>query len=254
MLFGLKKRGEDTNDDGKEGGHPVEVVVVGVEVEDLGDDGSTSPLRTKELDDALDGGGGSLTDGEDGVSEPAHAEVAELVIKELASELLGKKRDVLDDGETHAPLAIEGELDDGRQEGLGEELDADELVDVVELGDDVETDLRKVVLEEDEEDVEEVLEGVFAAEDGSQSHDHGGERGAHLLRRVSGEVLDAGDDVRDNERIVWEQLAKIGHVLGGNRADLRFRVAQKGRKGAHNLRQENLRTKSLGDLWEKNEK
>ena len=78
---------------------------------------------------------------------------------------------------------------------MREKFDANEFVDVVELGDDVETDLRKVVLEENEEDIEEVFECIFTAEDGCESHDHRGQRGADLLRRVGGKIFDTGDDV-----------------------------------------------------------
>lgn len=89
---------------------------MGVEVEDFGDDGSSSPVRAKDLDDGLDGSNGGLSDRKDGVSKPSHAKIAQLVIKEFASELLGKEGNVLDDGETNAPLAVEGKLDDGGEE------------------------------------------------------------------------------------------------------------------------------------------
>ena len=69
---------------------------------------------------------GRLTDREDGVTEPAHAEIAELLIEELNAKLAGEKGNVFNDSEAHAPLLVLGQLDNSRKEGLGKKIDADD--------------------------------------------------------------------------------------------------------------------------------
>jgi hypothetical protein len=69
---------------------------------------------------------GRLTDREDGVTEPAHTEIAELLIEELNTKLAGEKGNVFNDSEAHAPLLVLGQLDNSRKEGLRKKVDADD--------------------------------------------------------------------------------------------------------------------------------
>ena len=98
---------------------------MGAHGKNLGDDGPARPLDAEDLGQLLEVDGRSLSDGEDIVSEPAHAEVSELVVKELDAELGREQRDVLDDRLSHSPLLVLGKVDDRREERLGEEIDAD---------------------------------------------------------------------------------------------------------------------------------
>jgi uncharacterized protein YggL (DUF469 family) len=51
------------------------------------------------------------------------------------------------------------------------------LVDFIELGDDVESHFREIIPEELQEEIEEVLDGVFSAKNGCQTHDDRSESG-----------------------------------------------------------------------------
>lgn len=93
---------------------------------DLGHNRVIGPLDAKDLRKLLKILSRSLADGEDGVAEPAHAQTAELLVEKLYAELRSEKGYVFDDGQSDAPLLVLGKLDDRREEGLGEELDADD--------------------------------------------------------------------------------------------------------------------------------
>lgn len=92
----------------------------------LGHNGLVRPVDTKDLSKLLKVLGGSLANREDSVSEPAHAQAAELLIEELHTELAGKKRHVFDDSKADTPLLVFCQLDDSGEEGLGEKLDAND--------------------------------------------------------------------------------------------------------------------------------
>jgi hypothetical protein len=96
---------------------------------DLGDNCLVGPLNTENLRELLQVLGRSLTDGENGVTEPAHAQAAELLVEELDAELRGKKGNVFDNSETDTPLLVLGELDNGGEKGLRKELNADDYSD-----------------------------------------------------------------------------------------------------------------------------
>lgn len=161
---------------------------------DLGDDRILRPVDAKHLGELAQVDRRSLADGKDGVAEPPHAEVGKLLVEEGDAELLGEERDVLDDGLPNAPLLVFGELDDGGQKSLREELDADDVVDDLELRDDVESDFGELVLEKLEEEGEEVFDSRVVAEEGRETRDLARERGADVLGSVGREVADAGHD------------------------------------------------------------
>lgn len=182
----------------------MEVVDVLAHLHDLGDDGLLGPLDAKHLGQLAQVDGRRLADRKDGVAEPAHAEVGELVVKEGDAELLGEQRDVLDDGLPDAPLLVLGELDDGGQERLGQEFDPDHVVDDFELGDDVQPHFGELVLEQLEEQRQQVFDRRVLAEQRREARDLTPERGADVLRRVGREVADARHQLRQDHLAVDE--------------------------------------------------
>lgn len=70
--------------------------------------------------------GSGFTDREDGIAQPPHAEITQLLIEKLDAQLAGQEGDVFDDSKTHAPLLVLGQLDNSRKERLGEKIDADD--------------------------------------------------------------------------------------------------------------------------------
>lgn len=91
---------------------------------------------------------------------------------------------MLDDGQPHPPLAVLGQVHDGGEKGLREELHPYDLVQGLQLGDDVETDVRGGVAEKLEEEGEEVRDGVLFPQERSQVVDSGGQGRAYVLAAV----------------------------------------------------------------------
>lgn len=96
--------------DCKTGCHAVQVVSLIAHGHDFGYNRLSRPLDAKDFCEFLEVESGGLTNAEDGVAQPGHAEISELLVEELDAQLGGEKRDVLDDGETDTPLLILGEL------------------------------------------------------------------------------------------------------------------------------------------------
>lgn len=195
--------------------HAVEVVLALDERQHLRDDVLLRPFRAELLGEAAEVVGRRLADAVHLVPEPAEAELPKLLVEELHAELRRQQRDVLDDGEADAPVAVLGELDDGREERLREEVDADDGVHLVELADDVQPDLRELVLEEEEEEREERVDRGVLAQHGRDAHDHPGERAAHVLARVARELLTEGlggrGKGRGESQSVWPQAPVPAH-------------------------------------------
>lgn len=85
---------------------------------DLGDDCLVGPFNTENFCELLQVLSRSLTNGENGVTQPAHAQAAKLLVEELDAKLRGKEGNVFDDSETDTPLLVLGELDNGGKERL----------------------------------------------------------------------------------------------------------------------------------------
>ena len=109
---------------GKARRHAVKIVGVLAHGHDLGHNGILGPLNAEYLGELLEILSRGLTNREDGVAEPAHAEAAQLLVEELYAKLGGKEGNVFNNGQTHTPLLVLGKLDDGRKKGLGEKLNA----------------------------------------------------------------------------------------------------------------------------------
>lgn len=84
----------------------------------LGNDRLVRPVDPKDFCEFLEVLCGSLTDREDCVTQPAHAEIAELFIEKLDAELACKKGYVFDDSQAHAPLLVLSQLHNGGQKRL----------------------------------------------------------------------------------------------------------------------------------------
>ena len=118
---------ELTHVDTEEACKPVQVVLIPGHLHHLGDDCVLGPLRTKLLYQLLQVLGGRVANREHMVHKPRHAEGVELLVEELDTQLPSEQRHVLDDGEADAPLGVLGQLHDGRQQALGQLLDANHL-------------------------------------------------------------------------------------------------------------------------------
>lgn len=92
----------------------------------LGDNRLLGPLNAKYLCELLQVLGSSFSDRENGIAQPSHAEITQLLIEELDAQLAGQKGNVFDDSETHAPLLVLGKLDNSRKKRLGEKIDAND--------------------------------------------------------------------------------------------------------------------------------
>ena len=79
------------------------------------------------------------------IAEPIEAQHAQFLVEKGSSELLCQKGHALNDGQAHSPLAVLGELDNGRQEGLPEHVHADDGVDSVQVLDNAETNVGNFV-------------------------------------------------------------------------------------------------------------
>lgn len=121
-------------------------------------DSPSGPLDAEDLGQLLEVDGCALTNAENVVSEPTHAKVAELVVEELDAELRREERNVLNDGLSHAPLLVFGKVNDGRQKRLREQVNADNVVDELELAYQLEPDIALIVFEQLEEKREKVLD------------------------------------------------------------------------------------------------
>ena len=82
----------------------------------FGNNSLTGPLHTKHLGQLLQVMSCRFTNREDSISQPTHAEVAQLLVEELHTKLAGEERNVFDNGQSNSPLLILGQLDDGREE------------------------------------------------------------------------------------------------------------------------------------------
>ena len=86
------------------------------------------PVRPKLLGQLHEVARGSLADAEDAVLQPLHALGPQLVLEELGAQLGGQQGHILDDGQAHAPVLVRGQLLDGGQQGLRQQVDPDHLV------------------------------------------------------------------------------------------------------------------------------
>lgn len=80
--------------------------------DNLWHNGAASPLYTKYFSELLQVLGRGFSDRENGITQPAHAQAAKLLVKELDTKLASKEWNVFDDGKSNAPLLVFCKLDD----------------------------------------------------------------------------------------------------------------------------------------------
>jgi len=190
-------------------------------LDDLRQDGPLGPIDAKDVGQLFQIDRGRFSNAKHGIAQPGHAQAPELFVEKLHAELRSEQGNVLDDGLTDTPLLVLGELHDGGQEGGREFLDADDcaargrvisrarscrgwrgsltVVDHLELADQVQPDLRKLVLQQLEEEGQEVFLGGLFAEQGSQPADLLGECGTDVLRSIRRQRSDTGEDSGEDD-------------------------------------------------------
>ncbi len=104
--------------DSKTSGHAVQVIRMLAHRHDFRDNGLICPLDSENLCQFLQVLGGSFSNREHGITQPAHTQGTELFIKELYAQLTSKKRDVFDYSKSNAPLLVFSELNNRRKERL----------------------------------------------------------------------------------------------------------------------------------------
>jgi len=99
----------------------------------LGHNSIVGPFNTKHLCEFLQVLCAGFTDAEDSVAEPGHAQVAELLIEEGHTKLAGEQRHILNYCQTYTPLLVFSQLNDRGQQRLRQQVDADDVVNLLEL-------------------------------------------------------------------------------------------------------------------------
>lgn len=115
-----------THGNGKAGGHAVKIVRMLAHSHHLRNNRLLRPIDAKDLCELLEILSGRLTNGKNGVTEPAHAEITQLLIEKFDTKLASKKGNVFDDSETHSPLLVLGQLDNCGKERLRKKVDAND--------------------------------------------------------------------------------------------------------------------------------
>lgn len=139
---------KETHGDGKDSGHPVQVVLMVAHLQNLWYNGSLCPLDAEDIRQLFQINRSRFSDRKHGIAQPRHAERPELVIKEFDTELLSEKRDVLDDSLTDPPLLVLGKSHDGGEERLRETIDTNNFINHVKLADQIQSDIAEFILEE----------------------------------------------------------------------------------------------------------
>lgn len=162
---------------------------------DLGHNSFACPLNAKDLCELLEVLRAGFTNAKHSVAKPGHAEIAELLVEELLSELTGQKWHVLNDCQADTPLLVLCQLHDRRQKRLRKQVNSDDIVDLLKLRDDVEANIRELILEHLEEHWKQVLGSLPLAQDRRKTADLVAKCGANVLRRIGDKLLDGRHDV-----------------------------------------------------------
>ena len=120
---------------------------------------------------------------------------SELLIEEFHAQLAGKEWDILNDCKSDAPLLILSELHNSWEEGLRQEVDANDLIDEFELGDDVEADVGEFVFEHLKEHGKKVVDGLLLAKYRSKAADLRAKGSTDVLRAVGDQVLNRSHNI-----------------------------------------------------------
>lgn len=80
----------------------------------LGNNSIPCPLHAKDVGQLFEIDCGSFSNAKDCVTQPRHAQVAQLFVKEVDTQLIGQEWNVLNNGLSYSPLLVFREFDYGR--------------------------------------------------------------------------------------------------------------------------------------------
>lgn len=130
---------------------------------------------------------------------------------------------------------------------MREELDADDFVYQLQFRDDVETDIWEVVLEHVQEHWEQVCDCLVLAENWCEAADLSTKSCAHVLRRVSDELLDARHDLVE-QGLAIKEAAETRDLPSDSASHFGFCVFQEFDKCWDKIPTDNLFINCFGDL------
>ena len=105
--------------------HTHQIVALRAHIDNLGKDTRLGPIWTKHNHQLSKIVNRSFSDRIDAISQPRHAQVAQLFIKELQSKLMSEQRNILNDCQTNSPLLVFGQLNDRWKKSRRQTLNAD---------------------------------------------------------------------------------------------------------------------------------
>ena len=114
---------------------------------------------------------------------------------------------------------------DRRDEGLGQVLKADDLIDAVQVLEQLDSYFRRFVSQELEEDVEDVLVGGWLADDRAEAEDVVCEGDFDVLEGIVDKDGEAGDDLVDDV-VGCEGLREAAEFRDGGGSDFAFGVGE----------------------------
>mmetsp|Transcript_15676 Transcript_15676/g.28051 ORF Transcript_15676/g.28051 Transcript_15676/m.28051 type:complete len:167 (-) Transcript_15676:1245-1745(-) len=132
------------------------------------------PFWAKLLGHPLKRASGGFANRGDLIFKAFHALRTKFVLEKIRSELSCKEGNAFDDSKADAPVLVLGKLLNGREETLGKKVDTNYLIDLIQLGDDVETNVGEGVLKEGEKNGDKVIDRGGLAELRSQFHRYTG--------------------------------------------------------------------------------
>lgn len=114
---------------------------------------------------------------------------------------------------------------DGRDEGLGQVLQADDLIDALQVLEQLDSHFRRFISQELEEDVEDVLVGGWLADDRAEAKDVVCESDFDVLEGVVDKDGEARDDLVDDV-VGGQRLGEAAEFGDGGCSDFAFGVGE----------------------------
>lgn len=161
----VHKQKELTYHDGLNGCHPEKVIWMCTHTHDLRNNGDFGPFDSKDLRQLFQINGCSLANAINSITQPRHTQISELFVEEWFAKLVGKEGYVFNNCLSHAPRFVLGQFHNRRKQAFRQQLDSNDCVKLnvchnktgalmkhtcvygFQLADDVQSDLREVVLQ-----------------------------------------------------------------------------------------------------------
>jgi hypothetical protein len=169
-----------------------------------------------------------------------------LFIEEIDSQLAGKEGDVFNDGKSDSPLLIFGQLNDSGKKGLRQELDANDIVNQFQFGDDMQPDIWEFVFEHLEEHRQKVGDGFFLPKNWRKTANLSSQSRPYVLRLIRDEIFHTRHyfvkqgfpinqraesclTVSDLDRESWPRISNgvTWYLAGNGSADFSLSIFQK---------------------------